>query len=301
MTYISAKIIPDLDGVACAIAYSEFLSQKGIPCKTLFADRINFEAKFVTDQLEIDAPIYTNEIINSDDKFIMVDFSQKFGLPEFIQPQNITEVIDHRESPAYETYPNAKWRVESVGAAATLIAEFYHFDKDTVIKPEVASLLLCAIYSNTVNFKSSNTTYRDHKMKTWLESICSDTNLPQKMFEFKSNYIVENLEKVLEEEIKIFENREAKKIIIYQLELSNPEKILNNAIEFSNRLRRLTPQAELFYLLIQDESKGVTSILSDDEYLPKKLTNKGYNFMMQNDYVSLDKLVMRKRLTPDLL
>jgi manganese-dependent inorganic pyrophosphatase len=302
MTFITAKIVPDLDGVACAVAYAEYLNAKGVESKVIFEDHVNFEAKYVSTQLGISNLISDKDAkFNSEDNFILVDFCEKYGLPTFIEPSLVIELIDHREFPAFDYYPNAKWRVEKVGAAATLIAEFYYFDKKIVINPITATLLLCAIYSNTVNFKSENTTFRDIRMRDWLATVASDPKLPEKMFDFKSRYIFENLEEVLGDELKIMINKEGKKIIIFQLETSDSKLILENKQTVEAKLKKLLPEAEIYYLLIQDEQRGNTLILSSDSSLSERLISKGLNLHIHEDIIVLENLMMRKRLTPLIL
>lgn len=300
MTYITGKILPDLDAVACAIAYANYLTKKN-PKETyepIFQEDIIFEAKFVLESLKITPNIYLKTTKLEEANYIMVDFSASAGLPGFVIPDKVSEVIDHRDFPEYELFKNSKWRVDRVGAAATIIAEFFYFDKTVSLDPITATLLLCAIYSNTVNFKSSNTTFRDLRMRDWLTSVCDDSSLPRLMLEYKSDYIINNLEKVLLEEKKTNTFQNGQTFSLYQIETSKTEAILANRAEIVKRLAVMDPLIRYNYLLIQDEKNGKTDIISNDQLQSDAFLRVGLSGKSVEDYWEVDKIMMRKQLIP---
>ena len=131
-------------------------------------------------------------------------------------------MIDHRMFADYALFPNAKFRIEPVGAAATQIAEFFYFNKNVSISPAVAQLLLCAIYSNTINFQANVTTFRDHRMKHRLETLVEDKELYREMFHYKTKYILDHLEEVMYSEDKTVDDN----LKLFQLELYDVAKLL---------------------------------------------------------------------------
>ncbi len=304
MTYITGKILPDLDAVACAIAYSKYLKIKD-PTQEftpVFETDINFESKYVLDKLNIKSNIvlgknkYNPNLMNAN--FIMVDFSGTLGLPTFVEKEKVNEVIDRRDFPEYESFPKAKWRIDKVGAAATIIAEFYFFDKFVELEPTTATLLLTAIYSNTVNFKSSNTTFRDFRMRDYLSTISDNPSLPIEMLEYKSNYILQNLESVLLEEKKnlVFQNGET--FSIYQVETSKAEEIISSSQSIIKRIGEIDINLTYNYLLIQDESLGRTVIISNDPSQMELFESVGLPGKQIDNYWQIDKIMMRKLIVP---
>jgi inorganic pyrophosphatase/exopolyphosphatase len=145
-TLITGAALPDIDAWACALAYADYLNQK-----TKTQDYVaKFEAKghlsgqFVADYLGL-----PYDILQQGDVFeqlILVDASERTGLPKMLDPEKVVEVIDHRMYPHYDYFPKSRFRVEPVGAAATLIAEFFYFDPEVTLDSKLASALLCAMY-----------------------------------------------------------------------------------------------------------------------------------------------------------
>ena len=95
------------------------------------------------------------------DGVVLVDISALPGLPSFVDPATVVEVIDHRlhGDPA-ESFPNAAVQVEAMGAAATLVYE--RFTAANVVPSATAAVLLqAAIHSNTQRLLGAVTTPRD--------------------------------------------------------------------------------------------------------------------------------------------
>ena len=63
-----------------------------------------------------------------------------------------------------------KYKIEEVGAAATLVAEKYKLFNYEISR-NAAILLYYGIISNTVNLNSKITTDRDRKMVEWFKKI----------------------------------------------------------------------------------------------------------------------------------
>ena len=126
-TLITAAGYPDLDGVACAIAYAEYLGQKQPDTRYIakFFNKPQIEPAFIASELDLLVEVVNEGEISKYDNFILVDMSEPKGLPELLELDKVLEVIDHRMFPDYRAFPNAKFRVEPVGAAATQVAEFF--------------------------------------------------------------------------------------------------------------------------------------------------------------------------------
>ena len=166
---ITCYVDPDLDGIAGAVAYEEFLKKIG---KNVFAAIIgkpHDEAKYVLDRFHI---TYPKTISDADDfdSVILVDTSDLNGLEGKVAPEKVVEIIDHRKVYEADKFPNAKTQIELVGASATLIAEKFIKNKIN-ISQESATLLFSAIISNTLNFKGSVTTKRDKAAAAWLNNV----------------------------------------------------------------------------------------------------------------------------------
>ena len=141
----------DIDGYASSIAYRELLKIKGIESKFVSDAILNYS---ITDSLKNIPYTTDNYDVVSDDKFIILDLSDKSYFPSFVNEDNIIEIIDHH--PGYEDYWNNilgnKAIIKPIGSVATIIVEKYEqeglLDK---MNKDVAKLLMAAILDNTVD------------------------------------------------------------------------------------------------------------------------------------------------------
>ena len=166
---VTCYVNPDLDGVAGAIAYGEFLQKTGKNVVVGIIGEPHDEAKYIFDRFGF---TYPSMIDNADnfDEVILVDASDLNGLEGKISAEKVIEIIDHRKVNEADKFPKAKAQIELVGAAATLVAEKFMQNKVN-ISTESATLVYGAIISNTLNFKGTVTTDRDKVAAEWLNKI----------------------------------------------------------------------------------------------------------------------------------
>lgn len=211
-TIITAKNSPDLDGVASAIAYAYFLNMHHEEkwCQVAFSWQTQYEALYILKYLWLEKLDRNIEYILSPDikQFILVDYSEKDAISKHIEADNVIEVINHKKEPSYEDFPNAKFRIEYVWAAATLIAEEFYFNQQMLLPLKIINLLYCAIFSNTMNYGTKMTWFRDLRMKQRLETLWADKELPYTMLTAKSNHAKKHLKRVLrnDDKLVLYEN-----------------------------------------------------------------------------------------------
>lgn len=256
----------DIDGVACGLAYAAFLQAKHTESEYAagFEGTPHPEARFIAEALGLTIPALAPD--QQFEAFILVDASEPHGLPPHVETDKVTEIIDHRMFADFSAFPKARFRIEPIGAAATQIAEFYYFDDSVTLSPEMAALLLCGICSNTVNFKADTTTFRDERMHDWLVSIAGEqySDLPTKMYDYKSQYALDYLDEVLrldaKDAIKQFALDEP--IVCYQIETNQADALLARENETIDLMQSLYPGRAYQLLLIQDAHEAKTYALS---------------------------------------
>jgi manganese-dependent inorganic pyrophosphatase len=302
---ITAAEYPDLDGVACAIAYAQYLQQKDstniyIP---KFGKGLHNEPTFILNSLGIKGNLLDDQ--DQFDEFIIVDACEPLGLPPIIDFSKVIDVIDHRLFPDYKAFPNAKFRIEPVGAAATQIAEFFYFDTAVHLDKNNAALLLCAIYSNTVNFKSDTTTFRDMRMKKWLETKIHTEHqgLPQRMFEHKTHYVIDHLEEVMKTDMHDNCNQFGEGIcgVMYQIEINDAAHILNRKEELLGLTHRIKPKRDYQMVIIQDVVEGKTTIISDNHNVIEALAMTSLKGIAHDNIYTIPRITMRKSIKKALL
>ncbi|MFH1823033.1 MAG: DHH family phosphoesterase, partial [Patescibacteria group bacterium] len=239
---------PDLDGMACAFAYAEFLNKKGYDAITGIFGAPHREAQFVLDKFNIKIN-HLESLPEGRENIILADVSNPEALPKPIKPEQVIEIIDHRKTNKAVKFVNAKIQIEMVGACATLIAE--KFRKNNLpISKEAAILLYPAIASNTINFQSKLTTDRDKNISEWLtKQTAFPENFIREIFTAKSN-ITKPLKEILLEDFKTSKfNNTA--VGIAQLEIINANQyIKNNLPEIIKILAEIKEQKSLNYIFL---------------------------------------------------
>ena len=108
------------------------------------------------------------------DRVILVDHNERGQAVEGIEEAKIVEVIDHHRLGGIQTSEPIFTHAEPVGCTATIVANM-HWQQDVDIPAPVAGLLLSAILSDTVLFKSPTCTPYDKKTAERLAEIaCFD-------------------------------------------------------------------------------------------------------------------------------
>ncbi|MBR2808693.1 MAG: putative manganese-dependent inorganic diphosphatase [Erysipelotrichaceae bacterium] len=100
-------------------------------------------------------------------RFILVDHNEKKQTISDIDFAEIVEVIDHHKLGDLETANPVDLTFMSVGATATIITKKY-LDQNVELDKNIASILLGAIITDTLDLKSPTTTDLDRKMYAYL-------------------------------------------------------------------------------------------------------------------------------------
>lgn len=93
-------------------------------------------------------------------KFILVDHSSKVQAINYIDDAEIEEIIDHHHIGNIETSRPIYFRNQRCGCTCTIIYQLYK-EHGVVPSREMAGLMLSAILSDTLKFKSATTTQMD--------------------------------------------------------------------------------------------------------------------------------------------
>lgn len=295
---VSSYVNPDLDGVAGAIAYAEFLQKRNKNAIPGIIGEPHDEAKYILDRFQFAYPL---SLLNAEafSKVILVDVSDLNGLEGKIAPERVIEIIDHRKVHEAEKFPHAKVQIESVGAAATLVAEKF-IEQKVEISEKSATLLFAAIASNTLNFKANVTTSRDHEAARWLKQYTNvSENFIQEMFQAKSDLTGDKLSERIKGDFAWFTIGE-KQIGISQIEMIGAEGLVNKrGPEIIKTLSEAKKELHLDHVFQStlELQCGENIFVTEDEEM-KKLLNKVFNVQFSGICAKRDGLIMRKEIVP---
>ena len=134
-------------------------------------DEHRFRSYPVVENNKLVGIVSSDEIMLPDrEKVILVDHNERGQAIEGIEDAKIIEIIDHHRLGGIQTSEPIYIRQEPVGCTCTIVANM-HWDADIESPPSIAGLLLSAIISDTVLFKSPTCTNKDRKTAEKLAEI----------------------------------------------------------------------------------------------------------------------------------
>jgi len=303
--YILGHKKPDLDSIASAIAYAELKKASKTKGEFIAArvDEINPETRCILKKFKVKPPkLVKLSDIKSKDLAILVDHNEKSQRLNGLNPEQIIEIVDHHKVNLNLGKP-IKILICPWGSTATIL---YFRGKQKGFKwpPKVAVLLLCAILSDTVGFKSVTTTDFDKKAAEELQKLTKIQNLDSLVFEIikaKSNISGLTPKQVVTNDYKIY-NFSGKRVFINQLETVEQEEILKEKEKYLIALEKIKQEMglTLAFFAITDILKENTKML----YLTskaKKILEKAFGKQGRENVIDIgDRLSRKKQMAPEI-
>ncbi|AIY90086.1 manganese-dependent inorganic pyrophosphatase [Geoglobus acetivorans] len=294
MIYVIGHKNPDTDSICSAIAYAELKKKLGVDVKAARNGEINPETAFVLEKFGFDVPELVTD--GTDKKLILVDHSDVSQCVENLDKAEIVEIIDHHKIGDVTTPNPIFFLAMPVGSTATVVKTLYDY-YNVEISKEIAGILLSAILSDTVIFKSPTTTEKDINAAEELAKIAGIEDLNTFGIQVKSK--LSDVEKLTAEEIitrdfKDF-NMSGKKVGIGQIELVDLKLIEERIDELLQKMAEIKEEGSYsgIYLMLTDIIREGTLLLAivDDE----KVVERAFGKKLENSRVWLDKVMSRKK------
>ena len=289
VTYTNA----DLDCVASAYAYSEYLNKQGDNANYYISGKVQKEVDIVCSLFDIKLHNDMDEI--SDKQVIVVD-TNTLSAVSFVLPEHIIEVIDHHPKSG-DKFENAVIDIQQIGAVCTMIAERFK-EKDIEISRDTAILLYYGIVSNTVNFNSKVTTKRDINMALWLKSQCQeiDDELVSYIFKEKSKFDIKDLRLDMEVEEKFKLGTD--ELIIGQLEITDAKEFVKR---HEREMKEIIDQVKeeygisTIFINVIDILEGYHMLYTPYTETKEFLSN-GYGYRFDGNICEEQRIVLRKEI-----
>ncbi|QGH34677.1 manganese-dependent inorganic pyrophosphatase [Gracilibacillus salitolerans] len=151
---------PDTDTICSAIAYAELKQALGEDVEAVRLGEVNNETQYALDHFNQSAPRMVENVSDEVDQVILVDHNERQQSADDIDRVQVLEVIDHHRIANFETKDPLYYRAEPVGCTATILNKLYK-EHGVEIKKETAGLMLSAIISDSLLFKSPTCTDQD--------------------------------------------------------------------------------------------------------------------------------------------
>lgn len=161
---------PDTDSICSALAYADLKTQLGADVEAVRLGGVNGETQFALDYFGVEAPRLIESVEGAANGVILVDHNERQQSANGIETVQVKEVIDHHRISNFETSGPLYYRAEPVGCTATILYKLYK-EKGVAVPAKIAGLMLSAILSDSLLFKSPTFTEEDRAAALELASI----------------------------------------------------------------------------------------------------------------------------------
>lgn len=167
--YVIGHKSPDTDSIAAAISYAYLKQQQGVDAVPARAGELNKESQYALDYFHVGFPVYLKSV-EPGTNLILVDHNESKQCVDGAKEANVLELVDHHRLGDFETANPIFILIRPVGCVNTVIWGLY---KQAGIRPthEIAGMMLSAIISDTVLFRSPTTTEEDKQAVKELAEI----------------------------------------------------------------------------------------------------------------------------------
>jgi manganese-dependent inorganic pyrophosphatase len=264
---------PDTDSVCAAIALADLKKKLGEDIKAVVQGNLNPESLFVLKKYGVAAP----EVVTSyaGQNVYLVDHSDLSQSPDDLGKATILGIVDHHKLGDVTTGQPLECWIWPVGCTCTVISSMYNYFNIDIPK-NIAGIMLCAILSDTVIFKSATCTDADKKICAQLAEICGESNLPAlgiEMFKVKSAVEGTPIRELVFRDYKDF-NMSGKGVGIGQLELVDLSIVdgIKDALAKDIAALKKEKGNHSVFLMLTDIMKEGTELLiaSDDDSVVEK-------------------------------
>lgn len=236
-------------------------------------------------------------------QIILVDHNEKSQAVDGIGEAEILEIIDHHRLGSLETVSPVYFRNQPLGCTSTIIYQMYQ-EQRVEIPKEIAGLLLSAIISDTLMFRSPTCTPFDKGVAKRLAEI-ADVDIEdhaKKMFRAGSDFKNKTTEEIFYQDFKIFHTEDCD-FGVAQISAMSGEELE----QIGEQLRPFLPQVlgekrlNMVYVMLTYILEESSKIIFAGEDAGKILAH-AFKKQEDADGILLDGIISRKKqMIPTLM
>lgn len=165
---------PDTDSIASSIAMAYLQTKLGKVAEPRRLGNISKETEYALNHFKIGAPELITSVTEND-TVILVDHNEPAQSADNITSARVHMVVDHHRIDGFNTTEPLYYYAEPVGCTCSVIYKLFN-QNNIIIPADLAGLMLSAIISDTLLFKSPTCTDFDIKVAEDLAKI-SNTDI----------------------------------------------------------------------------------------------------------------------------
>ncbi len=286
---------PDTDTIMSAIAMTNLENKIGEnQAKAYRLGNINKETKYALEYFGVNEPELLTKL-EENEAVVLVDHNEFGQSAEGIENAKIIRVVDHHKISDFKTSEPLYYTAMPVGCTSTILYEMYKIN-NVEIDSKTAGLMLSAIISDTLLFKSPTCTTKDIEAakklaeianvdadKYGLEMLKAGTDL--------SDYTPEELINI---DSKPFSSDNGK-YQVAQVNTACIEDVLKNKNEIEKAMKKFIEENDekLFVLLITDVIENNSQVIAIGER--QDAVENAFNIKLEDNMGFLPGVVSRKK------
>jgi len=293
--YVFGHKSPDTDSVTAAIAFAELMKAKGEDYIPVMQGKLNPETETVLKRFGFAAPEIMTDAAGK--KVALVDHSDLAQAPDNLTANDVVAIVDHHKVGDVTTNQPIYFFNQPVGCTCTVLKVMYDLE-GVAVAPKVAGLMLSAILSDTVNFKSPTCTPADKKAVAELAAIAGVTNTDEifmEMLKAKSAVAGVPPMDLLHRDYKDFDMK-GKKVGVGQLELATLEQVadMRDALYAAMKDQKGGERHSVLLMLTDVVKEGTDLMVISDE---PAMIEAAFGGKLTNNSMWIDGMMSRKKQT----
>ena len=294
-TFIFGHKNPDTDSICSALVYADLKKALGQNVEAIRLGEINKETQYVLNYTEVEAPKLVDDVDEEIEQVILVDHNEFQQSLDQIRDVKILEVIDHHRIANFETSDPLYFRAEPVGCTATILTKIFK-EKNVEISKTNAILLLSAIVSDTLLFKSPTCTDEDVQIAKELAEI-AEVDVEEyglDMLKAGTDLSDKSVKELLTMDAKEFTMGNAK-VEIAQINAVDIDAIYEKQAELEAEINNIIEEKglDLFLLAVTDIINSNSEVLALGN--ASKNVEDAFNVQLELNRALLEGVVSRKK------
>ena len=285
---------PDTDTICSSIVYNNLKRLQGMDTEAVRLGEINDETKYALEYFNVRLPRLVEEV-EEGQHVILVDHNEFQQSANGIEKAVVREVIDHHRIANFETAAPLYYRAEPLGCTATILKKIYE-EQNVNIDKQMAGLMLSAIISDSLLFKSPTCTLQDKVAAEELAKI-AEVDVEEyglAMLKAGASTIDKTAETLISLDAKEFVLG-ADKLVVAQINTVDANEVADRKEELEAAINaELSSKGLAAYVFV------ITNILtSDSEVLvlgeKQDKVAAAFGKTLENDFMTLEGVVSRKK------
>lgn len=250
---------PDTDSICSALAYADLKTKIDMDVEPVRLGEVSSETQYALDYFGVQAPRLVETVATEAKDVILVDHNERQQSASDIDQVRVIEVIDHHRIANFETSGPLYYRAEPVGCTTTILNKLFK-EHGVALTKEVAGLMLSAIISDSLLFKSPTCTAEDVAAAKELAAIAGvdAEQYGLEMLKAGADLSQKTIAQLISLDAKEFQMGTAK-VEIAQVNAVDVNDVLSRQAELESALQQIIASKRLDLFLFV-----VTDILNND-------------------------------------